>query len=191
MDKNHDFVGRGEKKIAEAIKALSCTKAFDNKVVLDIGSSTGGFTDYALKCGAKKVIAVEKGSHQMDRVLRMNPKVELHEKTDIFDFSTSENIDLVVADVSFVSMRKILHADIIKKKCQHAVFLIMIKPQFEASANFLERGIVKNETIRRKILTDFETWAKSQGFFIVRKHDNSLRGKTGNRERFYLMRRYK
>ena len=169
---------------------FDCAKNFKNKIVLDIGSSTGGFTDYALRCGAKKVIAVEKGSHQMDQILRMDPRIELHEKTDIFDFSTSEKIELVVADVSFVSMKKILRANIIKENCRHAIFLIMIKPQFESRPEYLEHGVVKNEVIRRKILTDFEKWAKRQRFLIIKKHDNSLKGKTGNRERFYLMSRY-
>ena len=78
-------VNRGYLKIEGAIRAFNFD--FKNKTVLDIGSSTGGFSECALKHGAKKVIAVEKGSHQMKAPLRFDPKIELHEKTDIFDFS--------------------------------------------------------------------------------------------------------
>lgn len=126
----------------------------------------------------------------MDQILRIDPRIELHEKTDIFDFSTSDNIDIVVADVSFVSMKKILCADIIRRKCQHALFIVMVKPQFESAPEDLDRGVVKNERIRRRIFADFEKWAKAQKFLVIKKHDNSLKGKTGNRERFYLMSRY-
>ena len=82
--------GRQDPPIRGYIKIDSATRAFDfdfkDKTVLDIGSSTGGFTEYALDHGAKKVIAVEKGSHQMKAPLRFDPRIELHEKTDIFDF---------------------------------------------------------------------------------------------------------
>ena len=104
----------GEKGLAGPvrgyIKLSNAARSFDfdfrDKVVLDIGSSTGGFTEYALEQGAKKVIAVEKGTNQMKSPLRDNPKVELHEKTDIFDFVCMP--DVIVADVSFISLTKIL-----------------------------------------------------------------------------------
>ena len=82
--------GRQDPPIRGYIKIDSAARAFDfdfkGKTVLDIGSSTGGFTEYALDHGAKKVIAVEKGSHQMKAPLRFDPRIDLHEKTDIFDF---------------------------------------------------------------------------------------------------------
>ena len=90
-------VNRGYLKIEGAARAFNFD--FKNKTVLDIGSSTGGFTEFALKNGAKKVIAVEKGSHQMKTPLRFDPRIDLHEKTDIFDFALSQEIDVVVADV--------------------------------------------------------------------------------------------
>ena len=81
-------VNRGYQKIEGAVRAFNFD--FKNKIVLDIGSSTGGFTECALKHGAKKVAAVEKGTHQMKAPLRFDPRIELHEKTNIFDV-TSEN----------------------------------------------------------------------------------------------------
>ena len=85
---------RGYTKLSSAAKAFNFN--FRDKIVLDIGSSTGGFTQYALDSGAKKVIAVEKGTNQMAKPLRFDPKIELHEKTDIFDFETDAPIDVIV-----------------------------------------------------------------------------------------------
>jgi 23S rRNA (cytidine1920-2'-O)/16S rRNA (cytidine1409-2'-O)-methyltransferase len=159
------------------------------KIVLDIGSSTGGFTACVLNHGAKQVVAVEKGTNQMAKPLRFDPRIDLREKTDIFDVDreTISKIDLIVADVSFISLRPILaHA---KKylATKETDFLVMLKPQFEAQPKDLVRGVVKNEKVRRAILKDFENWLKNNGFFIKNKRDNLLSGKTGNLERFYYL----
>ncbi len=178
---------RGYCKIEGAARAFDFD--FHDKIVLDIGSSTGGFTKYALDHGAKKVVAVEKGTNQMEKPLRFDPRIELHEKTDIFDVAAG-NIcipDVIVADVSFVSLRKILEHAKNYLACSDTDFLVMLKPQFEAHPDQLNRGVVKNETVRRNIIKHFEQWLKSNGFFIVNKHDNNLKGKTGNRERFYFL----
>ncbi|HMH31135.1 MAG TPA: SAM-dependent methyltransferase, partial [Methylomirabilota bacterium] len=104
----NQYVSRAALKLASVTEVLKLN--FGGKTVLDVGSSTGGFTDYALKHGAKKVIAVEVGTNQLHPVLQGDPRIELHEKTDIRDFKTSEKINLVVADVSFISLREILPA---------------------------------------------------------------------------------
>ena len=168
------------------IKGAACAFNFDfrDKVVLDIGSSTGGFTEYALDYGAKKVIAVEKGTNQMRTPLRHDPRVDLHEKTDIFNFDLDQSIDVVVADVSFLSLKDVLNY---AKSLKKASFLVMFKPQFEAEPTQLHHGVVKNETIRREIIKKFEYWLKKNGFLIIKKRDNELKGKTGNRERFYWL----
>jgi 23S rRNA (cytidine1920-2'-O)/16S rRNA (cytidine1409-2'-O)-methyltransferase len=159
---------------------------FRNKTVLDIGSSTGGFTELALKLGAKKVIAIEKGTNQMKAPLRFDERVDLREKTDFFDVSDLEVVDTVVADVSFVSLTKILaHAQKIVNK--NADFLVMLKPQFEAEPEQLVKGVVKNEKMRREILKKFENWLKNNGFLVLDKRDNDVAGKKGNIERFYLL----
>ena len=182
---------RGYFKIEGAARAFNFERPlgrvpfFKNKVVLDIGSSTGGFTQYALDHGAKKVIAVEKGTNQMKEPLRSDPRVELHEKTDIFDFVCIP--DVILADVSFISLTKVLKyaKDNLAKK--DTEFLVMLKPQFEAAEKDLNNGIVKNETIRRNIIKNFEQWLKTNGFIIVNKKDNDLQGKHGNTERFYYL----
>ena len=195
-------VSRAENKLAGAAQAFSYD--FRGKTVLDIGSSTGGFTEYALLRGAKKVIAVEKGTRQMKAPLRFDPRIDLREKTDIFFVTrnslsrdqdeNNENeskidtrIDTILADVSFISLKQVLlHA---KKQLAspQTDFLVMLKPQFEARPFQLKNGVVKNETIRRDIIKDFEAWLKNNGFLIVNKRDNTLAGKNGNLERFYFL----
>ncbi len=178
------YVSRAGLKLASVAEALKLS--FNAKVVLDVGSSTGGFTDYALQHGAKKVIAVDIGTNQLHPSLRGNPKIELHEKTDIRDFKVKEKPDLVVIDVSFISLHDIL-PHIASFSGASTKVIAMVKPQFEARASQLNKGIVKNETIRRQILKDFEIWAK-QYFTIQTKHDSDVTGIKGNKERFYLLR---
>lgn len=180
-------VSRAEEKLLGAVKAFSYD--FRGKVVLDIGSSTGGFTELALRLLAKKVIAVEKGTNQMKAPLRFDRRVELYEKTDIFSVVSFPNdiVDTVLADVSFVSLRKVLMH--VKRNLATAEtdFLVMLKPQFEAKRTELWKGVVKNEKIRRKIIREFEDWLKREGFLVVGKRDNELVGRNGNRERFYWL----
>ncbi len=175
--------------------------------MLDVGSSTGGFTDYALRHGARKVIAVELGTDQLHVSLRGNPQIELHEKTDIRDFRTDEHIDLAVADVSFVSLRDILPA-VARLVAPGAEIVAMVKPQFEVyaersrstsvnhpstgsglqSQKRLHKGVIKNDRMRRDILRDFELWAHQQ-FAVIDKADSLVAGAKGNQERFYLLRK--
>ena len=182
---NTAAVNRGYQKIEGAVKAFNFD--FKDKVVLDIGSSTGGFTELALKKGARKVIAVEKGTNQMKAPLRFDERIDLHEKTNVFDFRLAEDEkpDVIVADVSFVSLTKILKYAKIHLSKPSTRFLVMLKPQFEATPGQLNRGVVKNEAIRRQIVRDFEYYLKSNGFIVMNKRDNELKGRTGNLERFY------
>ena len=159
---------------------------FTDKVVLDIGSSTGGFTDYALQHGASRVIAVDVGTDQLHPSLRSDERIELHEKTDIRDFVTDQTIDIIVGDVSFISLREIL-PHVAKNLMQPLTQLVaMVKPQFEAGRGQVNKGVIKNDKVRRQILADFEEW--SQRYFVVRdKRDSDVAGQKGNVERFYLM----
>ncbi|MDO4611887.1 MAG: SAM-dependent methyltransferase [Candidatus Saccharibacteria bacterium] len=175
---------RGYQKLESAVRAFRYD--FRGKTVLDIGSSTGGFTKLVLTLGAKKVIAVEKGTGQMETPLRFDSRIELHEKTDIFEFHDN-SADVIVADVSFLSLTKILKYAKLELARPTTDLLVMLKPQFEANPKQLNRGVVKNESIRREIIKNFEFWLKTNGFIIIKKHDNDLTGKTGNRERFYYL----
>ena len=183
----NNYVSRAEGKLAGAAWAFSYD--FRGKTVLDIGSSTGGFTEFALNKGAKKVVAVEKGTNQMKAPLRFDSRVDLREKTDIFSVKREDlpKIDTILADVSFVSLTKVLAYAKMKIARRNTDFLVMLKPQFEAHENQLNKGVVKNEKVRREIIKSFEMWLKKNGFLIVKKRDNEVAGKYGNQERFYLL----
>ena len=180
---------RGYRKIESAARAFNFD--FRGKTVLDIGSSTGGFTKFALDRGAAKVIAVEKGTNQMVAPLRFDPRVDLHEKTDIMTVGPQKDFictpDVILADVSFTSLTKVLNYAKLNLSRPTTQFLVMLKPQFEARPADLVSGIVKNEHTRRAIIKDFEYWLKQNGFLIIKKRDNDLAGKHGNTERFYWL----
>ena len=180
------YVSRAGLKLASVADIFGID--FDNKVVLDIGSSTGGFTDYALQHGAKKVIAVDVGTDQLHPTLRSNRQIELHEKTDIRDFTSDQPIDIIVIDVSFISLREILPYVNRHFMNSSTRLLAMVKPQFEASRQQVSKGVIKNNNVRRKILNDFELWAR-QYFVVKDKRDSEVAGARGNLERFYLLRR--
>lgn len=182
------YVSRAGLKLASVAHALNLN--FKDKVLLDVGSSTGGFTDYALKHGAAKSIAVEVGTDQLHPSLHGHPKIELHEQTDIRDiYELSSTPDIAVIDVSFISLRDILPhiAKLCTKKTQ---IVAMVKPQFEAAAsNLKHKGVIKNDRMRRDILKDFEEWARAQ-FVIKDKADSEIAGAKGNLERFYVLLKY-
>ncbi len=178
------YVSRAGFKLASVAGALGVD--FVGKHVLDVGSSTGGFTDYALQHGAARVVAVDVGTEQLHPNLRGDERIELHEKTDIRDFIPNDVPDIVVMDVSFISLRQIL-PHIARISGQQAAVVAMVKPQFEARRDQLTKtGIVKNDRARRSILQDFETWVKRY-YIIEQKADSEVKGEHGNHERFYLM----
>lgn len=185
MTERASFVSRAGEKLYSVMDNLGLD--FVQKTVLDIGSSTGGFTDMALRSGARKVIAVDVGTNQMHSTLRSDPRIELHEKTDIRSFVTDKKIDLIVADVSFISLREILPS-ILKLCSANTQVVVMVKPQFEAGLALKHKGVIKNDTMRRNILKDFENWTQKV-FKIVKKADSGVAGAKGNRERFYLLKK--
>lgn len=184
LNQDEQYVSRAGMKLASIADKFDLD--FNNKNVLDIGSSTGGFTDYALKHGAKKVIAVDVGSDQLHPALRNNPKIELHEKTDIRDFRTKEKIDIILIDVSFISSRQILPSVAQYFANPETQIVLMLKPQFETGSKLKNSGVIKNDTQRRKVLKDFETWSKRY-YLTKNKADSEVAGAHGNRERFYLL----
>lgn len=183
---NIQYVSRAGLKLESVAKILKLD--FRDKIVLDVGSSTGGFTDYALQNGAQKVIAVDVGTNQLHPKLRLNSKIELHEKIDIRNFKTKDLIDIVVIDVSFISLRDILPS-VAKLVSKNTQIVAMVKPQFEAGKDNTIRGVVKNNSLRRKIMQDFEKWCKTNNLFVVNKRDSEIRGAKGNQERFYVLKK--
>lgn len=178
-----DYVSRGGDKLASVADKLSLD--FKGKTVLDVGSSTGGFSDFALASGASKIIAVESGTNQLHSKLRADQHVELHEKTDIRDFKTTDPVDIIVVDVSFISLRKILPG--LKKFAGANIQTVaLLKPQFEAASTDKHQGVIKNDRIRRQIIKDFELWLKGN-WLVIAKADSAVAGSKGNLERFYLL----
>ena len=198
------YVSRAGLKLASVARTLRLD--FADKTVLDVGSSTGGFTDYALQHGAKKVYAVDVGTEQLHPSLCGNERIELYEKTDIRNvYLQNSNLlhllkdrplkgvvlegapDIVVMDVSFISLREILPhiATLCSKNTQ---VVAMLKPQFEAGKHQVNKGVKKNDSVRRQILKEFELWVR-QYFVVADKCDSEVAGAKGNRERFYLLKR--
>lgn len=189
------YVSRAGLKLGGVADLLKLN--FSGKVVLDVGSSTGGFTDYALQHGAKLIIAVDVGTNQLHESLRGNTQIELHEKTDIRDVALpgvggkykviiEEAPDYILADVSFLSLREIIPHLVVHLSGSKTQLVVMVKPQFEAKPMQLNQGVVKNDTIRRQILKDFEAWLTPYAK-VVAKADSKIAGRQGNRERFYLL----
>lgn len=186
LNEKERYVSRAGLKLASVAQLLGVH--FKGKTVLDVGSSTGGFTDYALQHGASKVWAVDVGTEQLHPSLRSNKRIELHEKTDIRDFYLEEKPDIVVMDVSFISLREILPHIAKELSSKDTQIMAMVKPQFEAGRHQVNKGVIKNDSVRRQIIKDFEVWAKDY-FVILDKHDSEVAGAKGNRERFYLLQR--
>ena len=201
------YVSRAALKLKSADAAFKLD--FRDKTVLDVGSSTGGFTQYALECGAKRVIAVDVGTDQLHPSLRADERIELHEKTDIRDVwlkgqesrdmsqetrqkavFIDAKIDIVVGDVSFISLREIL-PHVSRLLTHDSLLIAMVKPQFEARhSNIKHKGVIKNDRMRREVLKDFELWVQKL-FKIVDKADSEVAGARGNIERFYRLRKLK
>lgn len=189
------YVSRAALKLKSADQQFKID--FRGKIMLDVGSSTGGFTEYALRHGAEKVIAVDVGTDQLHPSLRTDGRIELHEKTDIRDVVLAgrqgntrqvvltDIVNIVVCDVSFISLREILPH--VAKIAPAATVIAMVKPQFEARhSNITHKGVIKNDTMRRKVLKDFEMWVQKL-YKIVDKHDSDVAGAKGNVERFYRL----
>lgn len=187
IDESEQYVSRSAYKLDSIAKDLEVE--FAGRVVLDVGSSTGGFSDYALKHGAAKVVAVEKGTNQLNPILKLDPKLELHEKTDIRNFKSDEHFDIILIDVSFISLRAVLPSII--KLADNALIIAMAKPQFETNnSSLMHQGVIKNERIRRELLYQLEQWLKPK-FVILNKADSKIAGAKGNQERFYKLARSK
>jgi len=180
------YVSRGGDKLASVADALNLD--FADKVVLDVGSSTGGFTDYVLQNGAAKVYAIDVGTAQLAYKLRQDSRVEVRERTDIRKLENlPETPDIAVADVSFISLTAILPA-IAKLIAPGAPIVAMAKPQFETDKATADRyrGVIRDEAVRLQILELFQTKIKNS-FTILASADSAVHGAGGNRERFYLL----
>lgn len=180
------YVSRGGDKLASVAQKLKLD--FRHKIILDVGSSTGGFTDYALQNGASKVYAVDVGTEQLVEKLRHNKRVVVMEQTDIRNLpKLPDPIDIILIDVSFISLKLILPA-VAKLANPKTQVVAMAKPHFEADKTIAakHKGVIKNDKIRRDILKQVEAFSK-RWFVILDKADSEVLGRKGNQERFFLM----
>ena len=184
--RKHNWVSRGGIKLEHAVKVLKLN--INNKTCVDIGASTGGFTDVLLFYGAKKVFCFDVGYGQLAWKLRDNKKVINSEKFNA-RFLTYNNIlckvDLVVCDVSFISVKKILPSifDILKN---NGASLILIKPQFESEKKFVSKGgIIKDSKIHSNVCEDIKkTIIENYHVKSVKLIESPIKGQKGNKEFF-------
>lgn len=180
------YVGRGGLKLEGAIKAFGLD--ISGMTCVDIGASTGGFTDCMLQNGAKFVYAVDVGTAQLAESLKCDKRVASFENTDISDFSCPEKADFVAADVSFVSLSKILpHIDRLLGG-NNAV--VLVKPQFEAGREHLSKnGIVRDVKTHKKVLERITSEASDCGLYCGGIEVSPIKGGDGNTEYLMLLER--
>ena len=187
--KKRQWVSRGGKKLFDALKSFEIK--VEGKTALDVGSSTGGFTQVLLQEGATKIIAVDVGTNQLHASLRNVTRISILENTDIRDVSSKlvDLFDLVVVDVAFISVEKIIKdIEITAKKGGNIVLLY--KPQFEAGKkNISKNGLVKKETDIQKMLNNFVDTLDNSSLGFVQSKDAYIKGKKGNQEIFIHLKR--
>ncbi len=177
------YVSRGGLKLEKAINDFNIL--ISHKICLDIGASTGGFTDCMLKNGAKKVYAIDVGYGQLAWSLRCDPRVCVMEKTNIRNVSEDaflEKADFASIDVSFISLKKVIPKTI---QLLHEDFeiLALVKPQFEAGReNVGKKGIIRDKSIHKDVLYEFYNFIKSLGFFVKNMSFSPIKGPEGNIE---------
>jgi 23S rRNA (cytidine1920-2'-O)/16S rRNA (cytidine1409-2'-O)-methyltransferase len=177
------FVSRGGLKLAAALDHFGIEVA--NRVCLDIGASTGGFTDCLLQRGAARVVAVDVGRGQLDWKLRQDDRVELRENVNARYLSPHDFVDrfdLVTADVSFISLTKILPVvpPLVRKP---ALVITLIKPQFEVGREEVGKGgIVRDEAAQSRVVEEITSFAAGLGMLQMGVIDSPILGADGNRE---------
>ncbi|MCR4663637.1 MAG: TlyA family RNA methyltransferase [Endomicrobiaceae bacterium] len=187
IEKQNPYVSRGGLKLESVLTLFNIN--FVDKVCIDIGASTGGFTDCMLQHGAKKVYAVDVGTAQLHYKLRNDSRVVNIENVNFRYFDKSllkDEIDIITIDVSFISLDKILPLanQIIKEE---GIIVAMIKPQFELEPNEVKKGVVKDEALRQKAITKIKNFAVNLGLEILKEQDSGVKGPKGNLEHFVLL----
>jgi 23S rRNA (cytidine1920-2'-O)/16S rRNA (cytidine1409-2'-O)-methyltransferase len=183
------FVSRGGEKLEGALQAFGIDVV--GMVALDVGASTGGFTDCLLQRGAASVTAVDVGYGQLDWQLRNDPRVTVLERTNfrlLGDDAFPDRFDLIVIDASFISLRIILDRAVTYLRSDGAI-VALVKPQFEAGRNRVGRGgVVRERATHRDVLTEIRSVAMESGIVPVALCASPLLGPAGNREFFLLLR---
>lgn len=190
IKKKSPWVSRGAYKLLEAYKKFNLN--FFQKTVLDIGSSTGGFTEVALHYGAQKVYAVDVGTNQLAYKLRMNPKVQVMEKTNLKDLHKNmfnAKIEIAMCDVSFISLKPVFQ--VLKNILEYKTILVaLIKPQFQARKEHISPGGVVNIEHHKGIINNIKKQAKFFRFLFLDMCLSPIQGqKSKNTEYLALFRK--
>jgi 23S rRNA (cytidine1920-2'-O)/16S rRNA (cytidine1409-2'-O)-methyltransferase len=184
------WVGRGAEKLKGAVIDFDLEGFFTDRVILDVGASTGGFTQFAIDQGARQVIALDVGTNQLDWRLRQDPRVIVREKTDIRDLRMDglPAVERVVCDVSFVSLAKLVPS-LIAAGGPTACYLVLVKPQFELSRELIpDGGVVVDDGLRARALQMvMQAFESCGGPWTMRSADARVEGRTGNREIFLFV----
>ena len=191
-DKNKEWVSRGSYKLLKALENFDIN--IENKICLDLGSSTGGFTHVLLSNKAKKIYAVDVGTNQLHEKLLNEKKIISIEKTNARYLNRkliTDNIDVIVCDVSFISLKKIIKPNLCFLK-NNSIIIILIKPQFEANKKEIKRGVVRDPNIHNRICEDIKHWlineCKSKIIGLV---ESPIKGPKGNVEFLVVAKYYK
>jgi 23S rRNA (cytidine1920-2'-O)/16S rRNA (cytidine1409-2'-O)-methyltransferase len=182
------FVGRGGLKLEGALDELQVDVS--SLVVIDVGASTGGFTDCLLKRGASRVYAVDVGYGQLDYSLRKDPRVVVMERVNArYHFTLPELADLATLDVSFISLEKVVPS-VVNVVKGGGRLIALVKPQFEARRHQVGKGgIVKDPIVHATVLGRFICWAVDRDFGLEGLSASQVPGADGNREFFVLLRK--
>ncbi len=181
--KDHPWVSRGGIKLDHGLEHFG----FDvtGAVALDIGSSTGGFTDVLLSRGAAKVYAVDVGTNQLAWKLRQDPRVSVHEQTNARNLTNEiipEPVDIIVCDASFIGMAKVLEAPL-KLARPGAALLALVKPQFEAGRGEIGKGgVVRDPEVHHRVCGEAAAWVETQGWRVLGVVESPITGPEGNKE---------
>lgn len=184
------YVSRGGEKLEAALNYWKISA--QDRICLDIGCSTGGFTDCLLQKGAKKIYAVDVGHGQFHFKLRKDPRISLYEKSHILKWNVpwktlEEMPSLIVMDLSFISLTKILKRIHEMSREQPIDLLVLIKPQFESEKKYIKKGILKDQNIRQEIIKKIMDYSKSLGFETKDHFPCPILGIKGNQEEWLYL----
>ena len=181
--KDHPWVSRGGIKLDHGLAHFGFDVA--GAVALDVGSSTGGFTDVLLSRGAAKVYAVDVGTNQLAWKLRQDPRVVVHEQTNARQLDARiipEPVDIIVCDASFIGLAKVLEAPL-KLAKRSGKLVALIKPQFEAGREEVGKGgVVRDAAIHARVVAEAKTWVEAEGWTVVGITPSPITGPEGNVE---------
>ncbi len=181
--KDHPWVSRGGIKLAHGLDHFGWDVT--GATALDVGASTGGFTDVLLERGAAKVFAIDVGTNQLAWKLRRDPRVVVHERTNARYLDRSivtDPIDLIVCDASFISLAKVLHTAL-DLASPGARLLALIKPQFEAGRDEVGKsGVVRDPAVHDRVCAEVSSWLESRGWSVARLVASPITGPEGNVE---------